>query len=403
MRVYLDKTVVEAARERLRYIYDEFDNVVVSVSGGKDSLVTLHLAREVAREMGDEHLPITTMWIDQECEYQATVDTIERWKNWDDVEMLWCQFEFEITNGAGHEQATLTTWNREKEDVWMREKHPDAITENTYGTRDLKELLHAVPHQEFDGETVTIGGVRTDESPMRYLGLTSSHVYNGMTYGSVGICGRCYTLYPIYDWTYSDVWAYINDQDLEYNEVYDFQYQNGMALQDMRVSHVHHQQAIGALFNLQEFEPETYNRLCDRLDGIHSTATLEQEGLLPSKLPFMFETWREFRNYLLEKLIDDPEDRHGLRKKFFQQDMLTEHRSDYWGICRAHVNAILKNDTKDYDVLDQTRSAVTTERGKEIRDEKLRWLRNEREDIWSGLRRDGIIGYETVTRLDDES
>jgi predicted phosphoadenosine phosphosulfate sulfurtransferase len=42
--VYLPKTVLEAAKERIRYLFDEFPVVVASVSGGKDSTVVLELA-----------------------------------------------------------------------------------------------------------------------------------------------------------------------------------------------------------------------------------------------------------------------------------------------------------------------------------------------------------------------
>ena len=41
---YLDKDVLTAARERISYIFDNFEKIIVSVSGGKDSTVLCHLA-----------------------------------------------------------------------------------------------------------------------------------------------------------------------------------------------------------------------------------------------------------------------------------------------------------------------------------------------------------------------
>lgn len=38
-QVYVPKNVAEAAEERLRYIFEEFDKIIVSISGGKDSTV----------------------------------------------------------------------------------------------------------------------------------------------------------------------------------------------------------------------------------------------------------------------------------------------------------------------------------------------------------------------------
>ena len=43
VKTYLDKNVYEAALERIAYCFQEFDNVLVSFSGGKDSGVMLNL------------------------------------------------------------------------------------------------------------------------------------------------------------------------------------------------------------------------------------------------------------------------------------------------------------------------------------------------------------------------
>ena len=43
MKYYQNKTVYEAALERIRFLYQEFDDVIVSFSGGKDSTVTLQM------------------------------------------------------------------------------------------------------------------------------------------------------------------------------------------------------------------------------------------------------------------------------------------------------------------------------------------------------------------------
>ena len=49
-KIYKQKNVYEAAKERINYLFNEFDNVVVGFSGGKDSTCVLNLALEVAEE-----------------------------------------------------------------------------------------------------------------------------------------------------------------------------------------------------------------------------------------------------------------------------------------------------------------------------------------------------------------
>lgn len=43
MKVFYDLNVYDAALKRLNYIFDEFEDVYVSVSGGKDSTVALFM------------------------------------------------------------------------------------------------------------------------------------------------------------------------------------------------------------------------------------------------------------------------------------------------------------------------------------------------------------------------
>src|SRR5580704_5079091 len=49
---FLTKSVFEAARERIGFIYDHCDDVIVSMSGGKDSTVLFEITRAIARERG---------------------------------------------------------------------------------------------------------------------------------------------------------------------------------------------------------------------------------------------------------------------------------------------------------------------------------------------------------------
>ena len=64
MKIYSKKNVLDAAYERINYLFDEFENVVIGFSGGKDSTTVLNLALKVATEKN--RLPLSVLWIDQE-------------------------------------------------------------------------------------------------------------------------------------------------------------------------------------------------------------------------------------------------------------------------------------------------------------------------------------------------
>ena len=55
-KVYLEKNVLDAAFERLEFIFDNFDNIYFSVSGGKDSSVMVQLANMVAKKKNKKFL-----------------------------------------------------------------------------------------------------------------------------------------------------------------------------------------------------------------------------------------------------------------------------------------------------------------------------------------------------------
>ena len=49
-KIYKDKNVLEAALERLEIIFNNFDNIYFSVSGGKDSSVMVQLAKKMKKK-----------------------------------------------------------------------------------------------------------------------------------------------------------------------------------------------------------------------------------------------------------------------------------------------------------------------------------------------------------------
>ena len=50
MKKYLDVNVYEAVNERIKYVFENFDNIYVSFSGGKDSGLLLNLVLDYKRK-----------------------------------------------------------------------------------------------------------------------------------------------------------------------------------------------------------------------------------------------------------------------------------------------------------------------------------------------------------------
>ena len=333
----------EAALDRMRWLFDEFPEVVVGFSGGKDSTVVFHLALEVAREKG--RLPLTVMFLDQEAEWQATVDQVRYVMDHPDVNPRWYQFPFRLFNATSSSDHWLECWDPAEEHRWMRPQEPNAITKNVYGTNRFAKLFAAIPRVEYpDTSMCYVSGVRTEESPARFVGLTHAATYKGRTWGKVldRKLGH-YTFYPIYDWSYLDVWKAIHANGWPYNAVYDAQYRYGVKLLDMRVSNVHHETAVVHLFYMQEVEPQTYERLTARISGIDTAGKLAEDFFV-TELPPMFNGWRQYRDFLLEKLIVIPEWAENWRKTFAEFDSTYTGHLTEEEICRPCISSILTND-----------------------------------------------------------
>lgn len=390
MKIYEERNVLQAFYDRMDFIFDEFEDVVVSVSGGKDSTVIFHLIKQIAKDKG--RLPLKVQWIDQEAEWQATEDIIKKWFNRDGIEPYWYQIPMVMTNATSHEHDFLHIWHPDKKDIWMREKDPMSIKENRYGTERFHKLFGAIAGVEYaDQKTALISGVRVEESYNRYLELTQANTYKGITWGRKhSKLDNVFTFYPIYDWHYGDVWKTIHDNDWDYNRVYDKQFQYGLSLRDMRISNLHHETSVHHLFYMQEMEPETHDKLVRRMPGIHAATQAGADNYFPKDLPFMFKNWREYRNYLLEKLVEDPEHKKRFKHHFLRHDLEFEHMGGYQRkVCRDHVRAIVANDWEGDSIIADTNSRYSTPETREIYQRKKQWLKEQ--GVWQELEEKDIV------------
>lgn len=338
MKMYLKDNVYEASKKRISRIFDEFENIIVAISGGKDSTVLLHISLEVAKEKG--RLPLKVFFIDQEAEWSYTIDYIRYVKSIPDVQFYWVQSPIKETQSANHEHRYFYCWEPNKDKVWIRQKEPDAFCPDDIPAihkhkTDFTGILEEIPNIIFGGETYAkLGGVTADESLARFGATTAALTYKDITWGSREKNG--YLFYPLYDWTDDDVWVYIGKNHIKYNHIYDLMFNYGVSKPRMRVSSLFHETAYRSMIMLQELDREVYNRFCCRLNGVSTFSQLgyDCEGI--GKLPEMFSSWKEYRDYLLEKLVN-PEFQEIFKNRWKGQD------GDDW--YQEHVVEIMVNDT----------------------------------------------------------
>lgn len=341
--VYRKDNVYDAALKRIRRLFDEFPNVIVATSGGKDSTVVFELAMIVARELN--RLPLSVMFIDQEAEWESTIEVVRHQMTRPGVKPYWYQIPFKLFNATSAFENWLECWSPQEESRWMRPKEEYSIKQNKYGTDRFANLFNKILSVDHAGiKSCILGGVRTDENPARKLGLVGAATYKEITWGKkVDAKAGHYIFYPIYDWDFSDCWLAINKYSWKYSTLYDKQFQIGIPYRKMRVSNVHHETAVESLFTMQEIEPRTYERLTQRIEGVDMAVKMGRLDYFPKKLPIMFADWKEYRDHLLEKLILVPE----WKAKF--KEVFKKHDEELWPIfkdrvTKVHITSILTND-----------------------------------------------------------
>lgn len=293
--------VLEAVNKRIAILFDNYENVQLAFSGGKDSTVLFHLINAEAIKRNRKFI---LYFQDQEAEYQGTIDFVAWAMSQPNVIPLWYQVPIFMTNAASHQQLFLWAWGENEE--WVREKHPLAIheIENKYPKRFHKFNLWVGQNLRFlPGESVSIIGLRAEESPDRrfvMFGEDSELFWLRRK-------NKPHKAYPIIDWKYTDVWKYLIENNLKYNRIYDKMYMLGGNLKFFRVSNLVHEKAFRCLTDLQELEPETYNKLEKRLKGVHTAAIYGKEDLIYSikSLPDSFKSWKEYKDFLLTSIHPD--------------------------------------------------------------------------------------------------
>ncbi len=343
MKIFLNENVWDSALQRIHRIFDDFDNVIISTSGGKDSTITMQLALKVAEERG--RLPLKMMFLDQEAEYRMTIEYMRKAMADPRVEPLWLQVPIKLFNATSMSEPWLQCWGEGEE--WMRPKEEISIKENVFGTDRFHNIFPKIIDHYFPDEPACyLAGVRAEESPTRLAGLTTGQTYKEITWGKILNRQKDhYTFYPLYDWCLSDVWKAIHDNGWDYCQIYDELYRYGIAPHKMRVSNLHHETAIHSLFFLHEVEADTWEALAGRLDGINQAKHMQKTEMFAVKeLPWMFSGWREYRDYLTETLITIEKHKTKFQKKWAKMDAFYSEMLFPEDLYKKQIASILVND-----------------------------------------------------------
>ena len=311
MKIYNNKDVYTAAKERIEYIFDEFEHICVSFSGGKDSGTVLNMCIDEARKRKRK---IGVLFIDLEAFYKKTIEFVERMleNNKDVLEPYWICLPMESPNSLSYLEPTWIWWDKEKEPIWVRPmpKKEYVINEENNPLDFYKKNM---PFEEFikhfgnwygKGEkTATLVGIRTDESLNRFRAIAGTKsMYKDKNY-STKVNENVYNFYPIYDWSVEDIWTYNGKFQKDYNKLYDLFYKAGVSIHKMRVDEPFGNEAKAGLSMFRVIEPDTWAKVVNRVSGANFGNIYSGNKIMTAhyKLP-KNHTWKSFTFFLLDTL-----------------------------------------------------------------------------------------------------
>ena len=264
-RMFLDIDVVEAARKRIRHVYDTFDTVCVQFSGGKDSTACLYLAKEVHDERGLG--PVKVIFRDEEMISPTVEEYVKEVQAYDWVDMEWyCLPQGqEIWVLGRREYVMLWSAMREAEGRLFRPYPEGAITAESFGLDPTKAITEPIDYYTMQGKhgyTAFITGIRAQESMIRYRSVVQKlheNYINRPYLLSKAIPLRFAKV--IYDWGVNDVYKYISEEhNGTYCAYYDYAVMGGA---NQRVGIPLHSVAARRIADTVRTEPEFYDRLVE--------------------------------------------------------------------------------------------------------------------------------------------
>lgn len=342
--MFLDIDVVEAARVRIRHVYDTFDTVCVQLSGGKDSTAVLWLAKEVHEERGLG--PVKAIFRDEEMVSPSVVRYLEEVRDypWVDLEWYCLPGGTEVWVLGRRQYVQIWSEMRRAEGRLIRPIPDGAITAESFGLdpgEPIPESIDYYTMQGKEGKVAFLTGVRANESMMRYRSLVQKLHENYIV--------RPYRLSKsiplrfakiIYDWTSDDVFKYLQDVGASYCEYYDYATVSGA---NTRVGIPLHSVAARRLTDVVLTEPEFYDDLVAAFPEIDAQRRLWKDFDIESLIAeYAANAWDGVRDCINENMLTP-----GVRRSAmsFVSKYRKKHVSDPYGYPIDHlIRTLLLNE-----------------------------------------------------------
>lgn len=322
--------VLEAAKQRIVWTFDNFERVYLSFSAGKDSTVMIHLVMDEAIKRGRK---IGILLVDLEAQYKLTMDhalqTVDHYK--DHIELFWCSLPIALRNAVSVYEPKWLAWDPEKREAWVRNPPDCAVTDHGYFPwfqpgMEFEEFVPLFGEWYAQGQSCAcFVGIRSDESLNRFRTICQSKktTKDGKRWTSL-VTANVFNIYPIYDWRTDDIWVWhYKNPEAHYNKLYDMMHKAGLKPSQMRICQPYGDDQRRGLWLFHLIEPETWSKVIARVNGANGGALYMQEwgninGYRGVTKP-PNHTWKSFADLLVNSMPPQSQEHYRNKVLLFQK------------------------------------------------------------------------------------
>jgi predicted phosphoadenosine phosphosulfate sulfurtransferase len=211
-----DLNVYEASLGRIEYIFNNFERIYLSFSGGKDSGVMLNMVIDYMRK-NNITKKIGLMTLDNEANYNHSLKFMHEivQDNLDLLDVYWCCLPITLPCTVSSYMTEWQCWGEKDKERWIRPmpENDYIVNINNHNFPFFEENMMYDEFWDKFGEWYSQGkscacliGIRTDESLNRFRAIMNdrkeTHGNNNWTKKNTE---HVYNCYPIFDMRTDDI------------------------------------------------------------------------------------------------------------------------------------------------------------------------------------------------------